>query len=501
MKPSKFNRNTDQQIFIFFLLIFFFIQLFDVFDWAIVSFIAKNIFLIIFLTYNIIVYRKHNPARWLLNPAVLASLITFLLNYCLTNYVYFIPGSEDEKQMFRLLGRDYLFFFNKGMNVVIVGAFAMWIGYKSNLGVKLYNFILRFPINFKKYFSSSFEPNLPSIYIILVLVIAARVYAIDLGIYGYSQSPDKITASIGIVNILLSFSELTSICLLTVSFAYFSNRKNFKYKFTFLLILITEIIFGILSGLKSNVVMPIILSFITYYLVNRKINKTFILTAFLLITLAYIIIEPFRILRMRDASFQSSPTNIASTMMDAYLMNQSSKIVPGNENALSLIISRNSYLIATARSIQYIEVHGLGALDPDFLEKIYTIPLQAFIPRLFWTGKPIEDTGRWFAVRVWGITAPGSVAMTPFGFLYFAGGLVFIFFGFLFIGILQKTLWQFYLAGGGQLLIFLALLSTVVLIDSAYNGIIVTWLRNIPLFILLQSLILKKTNKFAAIKN
>ena len=76
--------------------------------------------------------------------------------------------------------------------------------------------------------------------------------------------------------------------------------------------------------------------------------------------------------------------------------------------------------------------------------------------------------------------------MTPIGFLYFAGGLVFIFFGFLIIGIMQKTLWQFYLAGGGQLLIFLAFLSTVVLIDSAYNGMVVYWLRYFPVFIFLQ---------------
>ena len=78
------------------------------------------------------------------------------------------------------------------------------------------------------------------------------------------------------------------------------------------------------------------------------------------------------------------------------------------------------------------------------------------------------------------------------GFLYFAGGYFFIVLGFFLVGILQKTLWQFYLAGGGQILVFLALLSTVVLIDSAYNGMIVYWLRYVPVFIFLQTLILKK---------
>ena len=198
-------------------------------------------------------------------------------------------------------------------------------------------------------------------------------------------------------------------------------------------------------------------------------------------------------IRTRDASFQSTPSNIANTMVDAYKLNESRKVVTDTDNIFVSIISRNAYLLAASKSIQYEDVHGLGSLDPNFLEKIYTIPLQTFIPRLIWTNKPVEDAGGWYSIRVWGGTATTSVAMTPIGFLYFAGGLVFIFLGFLIIGIMQKTLWQFYLAGGGQILIFLAFLSTVVLIDSSYNGMVVYWLRYFPVFIFLQSFIFRKT--------
>jgi hypothetical protein len=65
----------------------------------------------------------------------------------------------------------------------------------------------------------------------------------------------------------------------------------------------------------------------------------------------------------------------------------------------------------------------------------------------------------------------------------------------------RGTLWQFYLAGGGQILVFLALLSTVVLIDSAYNGMIVYWLRFLPVFIFLQYFILKKEKKLNSSMN
>jgi hypothetical protein len=418
--------------------------------------------------------------------------MTFLLGFCLTNFVYFIHGSEDERQMYRLLGSEPLIDLNKGMNAIIIAAIAMWIGYNTKLGIKLYKIILSFPIKFKKYFRSSFVPDLQVVYLIFIFAIAARLYAINLGIYGYSQSQAKLNASIGIAYILMSFTELTSLCLLIVSFAYFRNQKNFNYKFTFFIMIIVEIGFGMLSGMKSAVVMPLVLSFITYYLVNNKFHKGFIVAVAIFIIIAYLIIEPFRIIKARDANFQSTPTSIVNTMVDAYLMNKRTKIVYGNENIFESIISRNAYLLTAAKSIQFGDEPGLGPKDPDFLEKIYTIPVQTFIPRLIWSNKPVEDIGGWYSVNVWGSTSASSVAMTPIGFLYFAGGFVFIVLGFFLIGIMQKTLWQFYLAGGGQILIFLALLSTVVLVDSAFNGIIVYWMRFLPAFIFLQYFILKK---------
>lgn len=493
MKNTKYLYKNNWEPIFYFILLFLFIQISDLNNWEYGSFIIKNVFLIIFLGYNIISYKRLNPERWLLNPAVLASLVTFLLGYCVTNYVYFIPDSADEKLMNRLLRSDNLFFFNKAMNAIIIAAIAMWMGYKSNMGVKLYNFILKFPIDFRHYIRSSLIPKLPIIYALIIIALATRLYAIDLGIYGYAQSPDRVSESIGIAYILVSVGDVLTFCLLLVSFAYFKNVTNFKYKMTFYILLVIQIVFGILSGMKGTIVMPFVLAFITYYLVTNKLNKSFIIAGVVFIVIAYQIIEPFRMIVSREATFQSSPTNIANTMVEAYDLNKSRKVVNETESIFTSIISRNAFLLGAAKSIQYSDVQGLGQLDPDFLEKIYTIPLQTFIPRLLWSNKPVEDFSRWFSMRVWGGTATTSVAMTPIGFLYFAGGLFFIFFGFLIIGIMQKTLWQFYLAGGGQLLIFLAFLNTVVLIDSAYNGMVVYWLRYFPVFIFLQALILKKT--------
>ena len=206
MKESKYSHNNKWLPTVFFVVLFLFIQIFDLFNLEFESFIIKNLFLLTFLIYNIKNYKKSNPHYWLLNPAVLASLMTFLLGYCITNYVYFIPGSEDENLMFKLLGSDPLIYLNKGMNAVIISAIAMWIGYNTKLGIKLYKLILSFPINFKKYFRSSFTPNLKIIYLFFALLYWQGYMLFILGIFGYAQTPEKLTASIGIANILLSIT-------------------------------------------------------------------------------------------------------------------------------------------------------------------------------------------------------------------------------------------------------------------------------------------------------
>lgn len=495
MKETIYKHNVTWFAIVIFILIFFCIQIFDLIKWESESFIIKNIFLLTFLFYNIVNYKNNKPHNWLLNPAVLASLITFTLGYSFTNFIYFIPGSESENQMLELLGSEPFGALNNGMNAVIISAIAMWIGYNTNLGIKLYKLILRFPINFKKYFRRSFTPNLRIIYVIFSLAVIARIYAIYLGIFGYSQSPENLKESIGIAYILISVGDLATLSLVVLSFSYFNNPNNHRYKYLFFIILIVEIGFGILSGMKGTVIMPLILSFIIYYLVTNKFHKGFIIGGIIFITIAYVIIEPFRILKSIDPNFKSTPANIINTMVDAYFLNKRIKLVTGSEDIFERIVSRNAFLLPAAKALQYSDKIGLKNSDPDFFEKIYTIPIQAFIPRFIWSDKPIEDQAKWYSVNVWGSVETSAVAMTPMGFLYFAGGYVFIILGFFLIGIMQKTLWQFYRGGGGQLLIFLALLSTVVLIDSAFNGIIVYWLRFLPIFIFLQYFILKKDKK------
>ena len=488
---NKINKKIFSGIY-FFIFIFLFILILDFIDFPLISFIIKNIFLFVFLSYNIIIYKKNNPEIWLLNPAVLASIFTFLIGFVITSYIHFIPDTESNKYLYKQLGSDPFPLLNYVMTLAILSAIVMWIGYYTRLGDRLYNFLMSKPLGLIKYFRSELKPRMAIIYTLIIISIVARLYAIQIGVYGYAQSPKTLSENIATAFTINAAGQLINFSLILVALKFFKEGFNFNYRITLALIVIIEIYFGLISGMKSAVIYPVAILFICFYAVHKKIHKGFVVGTIVLLVLAYIVIEPFRILRMKDMNFQSSPGYIASTMLDAYSLNKSRKIVYGDEDIFSSIIQRNNYLLAAAKAIDFADNSGLDTQSPDFFEKIYTVPLQAFIPRVFWRNKPIEDFGAWFSVVVWGSTPTTSVAMTPIGFLYFAGRIVAVMIGFFVYGIMQKTVWKFYLGGGGQLLIYFGFLSSVILIDSAINGTLVYWIRYFPVFIMLQAFLLKK---------
>ncbi len=473
-------------------LVFIFLLIFDLILPPFYSFILKTAFLTLLIAVFVLNLKREIEKDWLLHPAILALIFTFLISFAITNYIYFIPDTIHSAALYKQLGSDPLPALNYTMTIVILSAFMMWIGYRTGFGDRIYNFLLGKPLWLERFFRSELNPRMTMIFVLIIISVLARLYAIELGVFGYAQSEEKLSENIAIAYSINALGQLIDFSLILVAIKFFREGLNFNYRVTLTVIVLVEIYFGIISGMKSAVVFPVLTLFICYYFVHKKINKSFIVAAVVLLVFAYMIIEPFRMLRTKDVHFESSPGYIIGTMTDAYQMNKSRQLVYDSEDVFTSIIARNNYLLNAAKAIDYKNNRGLDTSDPDFLEKIYTVPLQTFIPRAIWLDKPVEDFGMWFSYKVWGGTRTTSVAMTPIGFLYFAGGVIAVLIGFFVFGVAQKIVWNFYLAGGGQLLIYFGFLSTVVLIDSSVNGTLVYWLRNLPIFILVQALLLKK---------
>lgn len=452
---------------------------------------AKIILLNSYLFFEIKEFRKSNSTNWFLSPVVLASILTFALSFGITNIVYFIPNSISHKYIYNILGPEPFPYLNKAMDYIFIAAFFMWLGYRMKSGDKLFNLLTNNSFVRKSFFTRTDILKFKFVWFFLIISIASRIVQIQLGLYGFAGDPESREQYGAVWNILYSIGILGNLVLIVSSTNFFIKGNR---RFLFLVSFATELGFGLLSGMKSEIMLPFFIIGFTYYIAKKRFNKILITFAFVSIVIAYIIVEPFRILRMSDKRFSSDPITIVNTIIDSYEINKRAKLV--DEQSFDVILlqflSRLEYTLTTARAIQYKDQVGLDTRAQDFRERLLTIPLQAYIPRAIWSDKPLEDSGKWYSVNVWGGTENTSVAYSPIGFAYFAGGIIPLIIVFILIGILQKTLFNFLKLGNGGMIVYFGLLLSVVLIDSKVNTIFVAWLRTLPFLYIIQSLFYKK---------
>ena len=130
---------------------------------------------------------------------------------------------------------------------------------------------------------------------------------------------------------------------------------------------------------------------------------------------------------------------------------------------------------------------------PKFLKSMIISPITAVIPRAVWSNKPINKEGEWFSKLIYP-NSPGSIAMTSFIYLYFAGGVFMVFVFFLLLGIIQNIIFRMLKPGKflSTTLLFLIILPVISNIDSAIYGIITFFFREFIILLILLQIIFKK---------
>ena len=258
-------------------------------------------------------------------------------------------------------------------------------------------------------------------------------------------------------------------------------------------LLVYESIFGFLLGQKGAVVMPLATTGAVYYYTKNRFPWKAFLAGIVLLYMAYVVIEPFRRSRYDDPDFQSgSIVAIASNVISAGKSYERDSAIDIFKSQIAMRI--NSTLMA-ACSVKYMDEKGLNQDAPAFLWNLFLSPFHAVVPRFIWPTKPMESTGQWFNKEVLGAPedAASSFAMTPIGYLYFAGEAYAICIGFFLIGILQRwAAFSFSGRGSGSEVIYFCLLGTLVQLDNSVNAIFLYTARNLLLAIGVQYILFKK---------
>lgn len=438
--------------------------------------------------------RAAYPSFWLLNPLVLCILLMFVLSYGVTNAIFFLPF-DVTKSVGILPGVSSAMVAHEFM--ALVALVAMVLGYWSPVARRLSGPSAVTLVN-RRLLPRGGRPKLLVLPALVAIAIGARLVAIHQGFYGYGSAYGHLLGSTNSYSQYVKLAEeLGQIALVLGALNYFAPGKTQQGAGWFWLILAMETFFGVLSGFKSQVVMPFVIVGVCFYVQRRTIPKRWILTAVLAVIVAYGIIQPFRTIRNESAG----PLDSVAKIMNAF--GEASDLAPENRGkdfwgSVLAIGTRLNLSYIGSFGIQYADSqNGLPPGSPDFAQDLLLSPLYAVVPRFIWTIKPKGDVGQWYTTDVLGIPVRSSTAMGPVAYLYFVGGYAAVILGFFALGVVQRITfsvlrpWK----GSAGTVIFFILLPTMVHVSSAVDAVVVTLIRNTLLGLVLVHLTYKSVRR------
>lgn len=441
--------------------------------------------LAIYLAAEVLTHAQRNPQRWMISPPVLASIFTFVLGFCATPITPMLSA-------FVVL--DISKSSNYALVLALVASYAMWCGFNVPIGSRFVNYLFE-KSTIGHYFNVNLEPSRGPIIIISIVSIVARLAEIWLGIYGYNATVESATEALAYKQFLYYLDSGGKLALIAIALGYFSSKdRRPRDRILLSVLLVVEVVFGILSGFKGAIILPVVLLGIVQYLQQGRVSRGYIMAALALLVLGYALIQPYRVLRYENPAFRNdSVEGIASEMMDVIGGREFGEGVVETQT-LAAILERGDLLMVTSRGLEFADEGPFPEDAPEFMGQILLSPLLALIPRFLWPDKPREEIGGWFNQVVLGQREDSltSVGMGPIVYLYFAGGSVMVILGFFLIGILQRFAGELILIGGGAALIGFAILRPLILVDSAYNTILVSLIREVALVFIAQAIIFRQ---------
>ncbi len=238
-----------------------------------VVFFALTVLVLVYLSLEVRRLRLVHPERWLLNPVVLCSFLTFVLGYGVTNVLFLLP--KEELELVGLVPEVTPAMVTL-MWLVLVGAVAMWLGYWSRFAARLGTKVAvhRFNMRFLPQSDTLRSLALPGLF---AVSLVARLVQIRLGVYGYSSTYDQLINLGSVTQYLSMASGLGKLALVLAALQFFRRKYSRSAMFWFYSLMAAEILFGFLTGFKSAVIMPFVIAAFCQYLQTGRFSKNWII--------------------------------------------------------------------------------------------------------------------------------------------------------------------------------------------------------------------------------
>ena len=236
------------------------------------------------------------------------------------------------------------------------------------------------------------------------------------GLFSYLADPGVRAASQGFLQWLGILANLLNGALVVSAIEIFGKQSREPLiRIVFGLSLMTSLGFGVISGMKGEIVQPVLFVVLVYGIVKGRLPRTAILLPVLLAIFIYPFVEAYRHNLSQGYGAQVNTLGglqaaLVQSFDDAFLSfgSESEQAAQSSSQATR----RMSYL-TNLRDV--VELPDPSALAGD--ETIWLAPIYPLVPRYIWKTKPVMDEGVRFAMAL-GSRGGTSEAMTPIGDLY-----------------------------------------------------------------------------------
>ena len=273
--------------------------------------------------------------------------------------------------------------------------------------------------------------------VVYAVVFAIKLYLLHAHLYAYVGSWKAYYANLSLLQVLGTVSTLGGpAALVLVTIEKYFHPSDSPCRLLFWLILISEVAWGLASGMKGLAVQPFIIVAIVSSLIERRFKKRWVAVVLLGMVALYPLSNNYRRL-VRDEGGLGSPAAVATTGLKAFSQTQAS------QRAASGWV-RDGWRM-TLRRLDLLPNVGLvlwlgpraSALRGN--ERWWMVLYYPFVPRFIWHSKPILDKGKRFSVAI-GSISRSSMAITYPGDLYATYGLPGIVLGMLLLGVVSQLL-------------------------------------------------------------
>jgi hypothetical protein len=266
---------------------------------------------------------------------------------------------------------------------------------------------------------------------------AIKLYLLQAHLFAYVGTWKAYYSNLGQLQVVGTVASLGGAGVLAfITIERYFHPYDMPCWLLFWMILVSEVAWGLASGMKGLALQPFIIVAIISSLVRGRFMKRWAAVVLLGLVALYPLANNYRRLVKNEGGL-ATPAAVVSTGFQALSQTQAS-----TGGAFGWVLSgwkTSVKRLDMLTSVGLVLWLGPRAQLLQGKERWWMVPYYPFIPRLVWPSKPVLDKGRRFSAAT-GSVATSSMAITYPGDLYASYGLAGIVVGMFLLGVVCQAL-------------------------------------------------------------